>query len=114
MNFMKTLTLSFLLFSNLAFSQMSQSDYIGTWNMTPWVSSHTLSRMVIKDNGSSLLISLKKEPFKTYHAKYDAVERKLRANVNGVHYYFIFQPASGKLFGFTENNNVKFADYQKN
>lgn len=104
----------FVLVANISLSQMSQTDYIGTWNMTPMIVGHKLSKMVIKDNGSYLSISLKKEPFKTYNAKYDAVERKLRTNINGVFYYFIYQPGSGKIAAYTEVDHSKFADFQKN
>lgn len=93
---------------------MSQSDFVGTWTMNPTNSSHILSKMVIKDNGSDLLISLKKEPFKTYHGKYDVVQRKLRTNINGTLYFFVYVPANGNIQGYLESNQLKFADYSKN
>jgi hypothetical protein len=116
---MKNILLSFgLIFiffnvSNFNIAQTTQSSFVGTWKMNPSNPSHSLSKIKIVDNGSSVTATLKNAPFKKFTGKYDPVERKLHITINNIPYFFVHVPANNSLRGYELQSATMFANYIK-
>ncbi|MFM7683066.1 MAG: hypothetical protein ACKO7P_10010 [Bacteroidota bacterium] len=106
----------FLLFfqvSNVINAQTTQASFVGTWKMNPSNPSHSLSKIKIVDNGSSVTVTLKNAPFKKFTGKFDSVERKLYITINNITYFFVHVPANDSLMGYELLSGNMFANYIK-
>ncbi len=81
--------------------------------MNPSNPSHSLSKIKIVDNGSSVTVTLKKSLFKKYQGKYDPVERKLHVTINNIAYFFVYVPANDSLMGYELQTGTMFSNYTK-
>ena len=107
--------LSLLVFQvpNAFKAQTTQASFIGSWKMSPSNPSHSLSKIKIVDNGSSVTATLKNAPFKKFAGKFDPVERKLHITINNIPYFFVHVPANNTLMGYELQTGTMFSNYIK-
>ncbi|MEY3085162.1 MAG: hypothetical protein RL037_1342 [Bacteroidota bacterium] len=111
---MKTLFLSlfFISMTSLCMSQTDLSVYAGNWKMTPANPTHSFSSINIVNNGMTVTIKLKKNPFKTYTARINPQTNRLETYINQTGYYFVLGNNNTMAFYQTEGN-IKVGDYKK-